>query len=55
MFGMDVQAYLQIDTIVLEFPISLASWNGGAQVSTLGPPICKNWRFSSLKSFRGGI
>jgi len=35
MFGMDVITYSQIDTIVLDFPISLSLWNGGAQVSAI--------------------
>jgi len=35
-FGMDVLVYPMIDRIVLDFPISLATWNAGAQTVDSG-------------------
>ena len=45
MFGVDVLTYPQIDAIVLDFPISPAVWNGGAQSRDFGPENRQKWGF----------
>jgi len=52
MFGMNVLALRGIDHTVLDFPISIALWNAGAQTVDSGSA---NWRrlgFIALKIFR---
>jgi len=48
MFGMEPQ----IDTIVLDFPISLALWNDVAESIDFGPANRRKMGFSPLKIFR---
>jgi len=55
MFGMDALALPQIDPIVLDFPISLELWNGGAQSVDFGSANWQNVGFCPSKIFMGHI
>jgi len=55
MFGMDVLDYPQIDTIVLDFLISLALWNDVAESVDFGSANLRKLGFFAPQIFRGHV